>query len=365
MLVTFVVGVVVVFLAYLVSLTRNPRYLFVSFIILFFYLALRYDFGNDYMNYYNIFDDIKRSNWSEVYRLANVNQFGETMEFGYIYLNKVFSSFTNFYFFIAFQSFLFCFVYYQLIAKHVNYHLVWLSLFILVFHISLLVRNLSGIRQAFAVFCFIYSIRYLINRSFIRYLFCIILAVLFHYSAIILLPLYFVFTTKQVSKLESMVYVALYILLVFSGEFILYPIKFVVSNYLPKYFSYIENQDIGSVSSGLGVMINSVLYIIILLFGEKGSASDRVFYRIIAVFILLSPISMVVGNFDRLTLYFAPALLIIIPHFITNKDAPKLLKTTFIVIFLMMTVYNAYLHYTSPVFYDKNYYYNTLLFGAD
>jgi len=360
MLVTFVVGVVVVFFAYLVSLTRNPRYLFVSFIILFFYLALRYDFGNDYMNYYNIFDDIKRSNWSEVYRLANVNQFGQTMEFGYIYLNKVFSSFTNFYFFIAFQSFIFCIVYYQLIVKHVNYKYLWLSLFILIFHTSLLVRSISGLRQALAIFSFIYAIQYLINRDILRYSLFIIIAILFHYSAVLLFPLYFVISNKRISRTEPIIYLGLYFIVLFFGEILLTPIEYIVINFLPKYNFYIQDKEANTISSGFGLIANTILYVIILFKAKKDNPADRVFYRLAAVFMIISPISLIIINLARLSLYFAPALIVVIPNMMIKRSS-ILIKRVALVMAIFLYMLGAYRHYTGEITVEKNYHYKTIL----
>lgn len=51
--------------------------------------------------------------------------------------------------------------------------------------------SLSGMRQALATSIFIFSIRYIKDRKWIQYYLCIVIAILFHKSAIIYLVMYF------------------------------------------------------------------------------------------------------------------------------------------------------------------------------
>ena len=361
MWVTFFMGFFVMLLAWLAGRLNNIKYFFVSFAIIFIYLALRFDFGSDYETYYDLFFSIKASSWDELVLLANINQFGETMEFGYIYLNKFFTLFTNFYFFIAFHSFLFCGVYYTIIKRYVDPQYYWIALFILIFHTSLMVRSISGLRQGLAVYCFIYSFQYLIEkRNIWKYVICILVAALFHYSAIILLPLYFLFNQSKVKRIEPIFYLLLYIFFVFFGEKLKNPIESITSTLLPKYMYYIDNEEGIKLGSGMGLLLSSFFYLYILFFAKRETNADFVFYRIVSVFIILSPISLVINNLSRLSLYFAPALIIVIPQLITLKQ-DKLLKRGFIILYILFTIYGAYGHYTSPIFMEENYNYKTIL----
>ena len=49
--------------AFLVLLIRNKKVLSFSFVILFVFAALRYDFGNDYDSYLNCFNYIKNGQY--------------------------------------------------------------------------------------------------------------------------------------------------------------------------------------------------------------------------------------------------------------------------------------------------------------
>jgi hypothetical protein len=359
MIATFIIGFICMFLAFLAWNQKSTKFLLFAFVILYIFLALRYNFGSDYMTYYSLFNDIRDSSWSYLKGFSNLGVMGETMEFGYIYLNKVFSTFSGFFFFIAFHSLLLCMVYFSLIKKYVNIQYAWLALFILIFHTSLLVRSLSGLRQALAIFCFLYSIKYLLNRKFLKYALCILLATTFHYSAIILLPLFFIFSTKSISRFEPFVYITLYVLTLFLGKFILNSISDLTSLLTPKYLYYIQNIEEQTLESGIGFLLTTFLYIIILFFSKKDTSTDRVFYRIVAVFIVLSPASFILSILDRLSLYFAPALVVVIPQLLTINHN-KLLKTIFIAVLLFITLYSYIAYNTSPIFFKTNYSYHSI-----
>lgn len=359
MVVTIIISIIVCLLSSLAYSTKKTKYLGYSFFILFLYLALRYDFGNDYMSYYELFRTIKETPWSEVTTLFAINNFGETIEPGYILLNKLFSTFFGFYLFIAFQSLLFCIVYFSLIKKYVQPKYYWLSLIILILDTSLMVRSISGLRQSLAVFCFVYSIKYFISRQSLKYFLLILIACLFHSSALILLPLYFIVNHKEIKKAEPFIYFFLYLGILFFGDFIVSPIEKIVMQLFPRYLTYFVVEE-SSVSAGLGVALYSIIYTVFLFTANVKSKNDRIFYRLFALFMIISPLSIHIQLASRLSLYFAPALIVFIPQLLVSKKY-KFINIYMIFIFLMLSIYVAYGHYTSPIFKQNNYYYQSIL----
>jgi hypothetical protein len=63
MIVTIIVGLFAVLFAYLAKYKNAQWGLKVSFFIIFFFLALRYNFGNDYEVYLKIFLEISQYNY--------------------------------------------------------------------------------------------------------------------------------------------------------------------------------------------------------------------------------------------------------------------------------------------------------------
>lgn len=359
MVVTIIISIIVCFLSSLVYSTKKSKYLGYSFFILFLYLALRYDFGNDYMSYYELFNTTKETPWSEITTLFAVNNFGEIMEPGYIFLNKLFSTFSGFFLFIAFQSLIFCLVYYNFIKKYVPPKYYWLSLIILIIDTSLMVRSISGIRQSIAVFCFVYSIEYIISRQALKFYLLIVLAILFHSSALILLPLYFIVNHNKISRAEPFIYSVIYLVILFFGDFFVTTIEKIVTQLFPRYLTYFDSYE-STLSTGLGVALLSIIYIVSLFTVDVKSKNDRIFYRMFAVFIIINPLSIYIPIASRLSLYFAPVLVVFLPQLLTSRKY-KLINIYLICIFLLFSIYLSYCHYTSPIFRQKNYYYHSIL----
>ena len=87
MIVTIMLGFFTVFFSYL-SKDENFKWgLKFSFILIFFFLALRFDFGNDYMYYYSNFQKI---NSFSSFNINNYNVKG--VEIGWLLLNVCFNS---------------------------------------------------------------------------------------------------------------------------------------------------------------------------------------------------------------------------------------------------------------------------------
>lgn len=175
----------------------------VSFVLLFVFSALRYGFGNDYFSYLNIFNTIKITGWHS-YLSSNPL---------FILLNKYSP---NFQVFIAITSFIFLFAVYMLIIRNVDakYHIFAVGLFLL--NPYLFLMQLSSIRQSLAVAMFILAVFFAIKRKPVYYVAVIILASLFHTSAILLLPFYFLINDKKPTRVFLIVFVVIVALLTLS-----------------------------------------------------------------------------------------------------------------------------------------------------
>ena len=158
---------------------QRKVWLIFSFLFVVFFCALRFYVGNDYARYVIGFYGIKQFYGANVY-------FWEPT---YFILNRIFlNCYAGYIYVFAFAT-LISFIF---IFKTLNYYniLKWGIFF--TFTLGLLIFLNNGIRQGVALSIFIYSIRFIENRKFIRYLLCILLAATFHFSAFILVFVYFV-----------------------------------------------------------------------------------------------------------------------------------------------------------------------------
>ena len=151
----FFVGFVTVALAYQAKFFKYHICLLFSFVVLGTFLAVRYDFGNDYMPYMLMHKE-----------LQNMSIFNSHYEFGWIILNKFVY---NFYLLVAVLSIFNCYVYFRFINRYVPLQFWWLAVFIYVFNTNFMLIQASAMRQTVAILVFIYSIKYIINRNFGKY----------------------------------------------------------------------------------------------------------------------------------------------------------------------------------------------------
>ena len=155
---------------------RKKVILPVSFILIFLFLGLRYDYGLDYFNYYNVFYDPNLRD----------RDYGDEPLFW-----KLFFFFEKFYQLILFQSFIIASTYYYFVKKYVppRYYALFFILFM--GQPGLMLNIMSAIRFSFAVVVFLWGTEFFFLRktNWVLYSCAIIASFLFHNGALLFVPL--------------------------------------------------------------------------------------------------------------------------------------------------------------------------------
>lgn len=180
--------------AALFNLTKQRKEIFLIFWgICFFFLYISKDnsVGSDYIKYLNYFLSTNVNDWS--FLLPDSTPY-PNFERGYLTLIQIMSVISQtdfcFRFVIALIMTILPMV---LINKYVKP--VWMGVF-LFFSISLFTNSFSMLRQTIAMYICWFSIPYIINRSFLKFLFIVLLAFLFHKTALVFIPVYFLFNVR-------------------------------------------------------------------------------------------------------------------------------------------------------------------------
>lgn len=181
----YILILITVWVAWFVSRTDRRYQHIVSLmliILISIIAALRYNVGMDYLSYDEIFNSIKYGNGNDIepgfYALCRfVNLIGGTSQLMFL----VCSIFT-------------LLIYYKAFRFLSNNIVLTLSVFILFGQMYL--NTFNAIRQCVAIAIFCYSIKFIIEKKCLKYLFCIIVASLFHMTALLLIPLYWILTKK-------------------------------------------------------------------------------------------------------------------------------------------------------------------------
>lgn len=326
MIVYFLMGSVSSYLLGLYTKNKkNKIFLILSFLPFFLILGLRYGIGYDYLHIYTpIFNNIVnggKTNW----------------EIGAVAICKLIGIFTKdpFYFFFI-TSFITSFVTYKAINE--NSEIPWLSLLLFVLA-GFYMESMNIVRQSIAISIFIYSYKYIYDKNLKKYIISIIIASLFHESAIILLPIYFICNMKLTKRKLFLTFLGIMIILPIANTIFMQILKFSqYSHYMVGTYS-----EINPTYSEL--IISSIIFLFLTTFKIKEDKMYNILYIMSFIFFAVSILSFKIILAYRLVMYFKISLIFSIPKAISkieNKKNRVLFILLFIVMFSGITLIGAY-----------------------
>jgi transmembrane protein EpsG len=256
---------------------------------------------------------------SEFYKIQNFDK-DVDFELGWAFYTKLLTLISsNNSVLLFFSGLIIIHSYFNVIKKHSQ--IVWFSIFLfitIVFYNSLFV-----LRQNLATAILLYSFPYIIDRKFIKFLFVLLIAFLFHKTALIFLVLYFVYPIKLNRKNILLIIISS---LVFSFLFI--KVIEIVTTILTGFEVYsggIGDSSIGNLTPLL-ISLTTLIFVILNFYPiSKINGYEKLFFFMIFFMIIIdfSRIGLT-GTMGRLNMYFAPALLILIPNACLKIKTPLL-----------------------------------------
>lgn len=234
-------------------------------------------------------------------------------------------------------------------------HLLPLSLFFTICN-GFLFWSFDGIRQSVSIMIFFYAIKFIIRGDLRKYISCIAIALLFHYSAILMLPFYllrnfaynrFVFLLLFVI---SLAFIGSDIFVEYIKGFIIYVSE--VSGVSTGYEHYILEEafkvdlEKGN-NSGLGMMLRLISSFYILYSGHivlKHVPNFKIYYVCFLIATLLNNLFFGVPIIARVTIYFniVFGMLMGASIYYSNTILLKLISISFMVIFYGMLLVTNY-----------------------
>ncbi len=276
-----------------------------------------------YTDYANYCADFKRN--------ANLNFYDIFMsekEIGQKLLMKIISIFTDnpqWYFFITSLFIVSIFMYF--IYKYSSN--VSISVFLFIVLNSYMVSQ-NIVRQYIAIALFMISLKFLINRNLIKYSISIFIATLFHSSAFLMIPFYFILNLNFKNNFKKKY--CIYSLLGFISSIIFINIGMKnVYNYYEDTASYGQNS-----ASILGSVIPIFIFIIMFIYLNKIYFLKEYNFIFLNMsifnlnFVILSILNFLI--IQRLGAYFNIAYLIIVPEFLKISIRYEKVITIFIYI---------------------------------
>lgn len=333
---------------------KNKKSNFLIFIIIFLF-SFSYQMGSDWLSYQEWYENIfPKLEWNNFYKQI---QGLEGLEVGYVLLNLIF-----FHLGFSYEIFMgtvlsICsFIILKFIQKESKNHYLAFYFFLIN---GFLVALLEPVfRQLIALTFFIIAIKYFKERKIYKYTFIILVASLFHKSALLLLPLYFVkhirFTMKK------------FLLLTFFSKIVLNIFLGIIFLILPKYANYLNSERYMLRDGSLRMYIIYFYYIFILFNIYRGAKKNENYtFGLTSLYIIVYFLATYFPIIKRFDLYLLPFISISISYvgeinLFGKKNSVKSLFSTLITfaLFTIMFYKNYYLDETNRFRYlnYKNYF---------
>lgn len=273
------------------------------FFVLFLFAGLRYMYGNDYSNYYYIHNSVQQ---------------GANSPFDEFLFTKLYELTPNFFLLIALTSFFFLFVVYRLMKNHLSGAGMFVGLTIFLINPYLFLMNLSALRQCLAMLCFIGGVHFGIRRKFLPYVLMVLLGTMFHKSAILLLPIYFILGEKPFkNRYVFLIFAALFVLLWFVD---IKAVSRVVAAWFNdrNYLAHLENGDGNSLRA---TALTGISFIYVLANMPKLKGKDLAYAKLYLLGLILGILAYRMSMLTRIQMYFDIFSIIVIPTIMAKVRA--------------------------------------------
>ena len=298
------------------------------FFVLTFFVGFRWDVGIDWPAYMDLFGEDFLANALLLSRVESGNLLVKLllMNFGY----------TDGAYFLWVMGFSTMFLFIYSINKISVNPVYSIVLFILLgFYFDLM----NGVRQYFAISIVVYAWQFIFNRSFFRYFLLIVFAVLFHTSALLMLPVYWI-NKINLGKKKLMLLVFLSLPL----SFVLGPFVQLLMSLIPQYevYSNSEFTQMANPLSFLRVLFPIFIFMLIILkYDELMSDKCTQIITNLSIFsILITILFPGIQLMIRIGFYFQIALVFIIPiisNMLSSKNA--FIFKVFSVVYAFLYIY--------------------------
>lgn len=284
------------------------------FIILFLVSALRFDVGYDYISYYNVINYLDKNNY---------NRFGIIDQL----LINISRSIDFYQFYFIATSFFVIYLITVTLKKFSENYFFSILIFITIPIFYLL--SFSIIRQFVAISIVFYSLRYIVKRNLLKYLLLIFVAFLFHISAIIATPIYFLYRNKFSKKFAVL-------LLLLLSFFLSSVLVIIIQKYMPIYASYIYE----SARFGKNLFYFFVLIYIFVLMNYKYIRNNNAsfFFNTFTVGLCLYAMTIQLGEVaPRASYYYLIFIIVLIPSILKFYKTKQIY---FIMLFVTIILYS-------------------------
>ena len=328
----------------------KKAYLSIVFFTLFFISAFRsINIGNDtatYVNFFELFGTMKSG-----LSFDTNSYFESRIEIGYILFNKILYLISKDY--LILLSTVSAFVIGVWVLHIYKYSsMTWLSVYLFI-NLRLFYFSLSGLRQSIAMAIVLLSYKFLKDRKVIHFCLIILIASMFHLSALIFILIY---PLSRINFSYRFIGISVFIgcvLFVTFDKVLIYFLRVI-----PKYNMYLNSVYFdGNIK--VASIVNFIIIFIIFIFGamvtkRKSSSIPslnselNILNHIVLLGAIISFLSINASIVNRFTMYFFMFIVIYIPMVLRYMGNEKLKLIILYAILVFTLAYNIVILYYRP-----------------
>jgi len=306
----------------------NYTYIIPSFVAVFFVSAFRGDFMTDYVNYRNRFNSLLSIDFFDLFKYEH------NIEFGYVLLNGFIQLFTDnslYLFVITTIIILVCF--YHQFSKYSTK--IWLSLLMFI-TVGSYYASFNITRQIMVAAILFAGSKFLYERKLFKYILVVIVAFMFHKSALIMIPFYFILNFRINFRNLFLFFATSTILVFFFDGFLDIVQNFVYDNYTEDSYG-MTGQSVAKTVLPVAFFIFSLLNVRKL---DSNNAMHRIWFNAIFFYSLFNVLALQVEMVERIGRYFAPYALLLIPYLFSKMQNKYLRFIYMMALIFMLVLYN-------------------------
>lgn len=346
-------SLIALLLTYLESTNKVKDGMKWGFVIVTILGMIHYDYGNDYMSYYDIYREVT----SYSFDLTGILAGDYFREPGWALLCWFFKPIGGFFMMVAVLNLVQNLLFYRTIKNYVEKKWWSLSVFIYLFSTSLYLLNFSMMRQGFVVCVFLGLWPLIKKKKWYLAAPILWLCSSVHSSALVLIPFAFAgLLPIGKGKVWASFYIIIFFALWFSGS--LLNDIFMSFMSIEEFMNYADtySNDNNTMKIGFGFAMNLIPFILGMMYlidtESEHSASDKLLVSMSLLSFLIAPFASIIPLVGRVGMYFGSYQIIAMPLIYKNLKR-KYLQWALLFLFVFMLSYSYLTFFKSPIWVDK------------
>ena len=355
-----IISLAALILTYLDSTNKQSGGMKYAFVLITIVGAIHYDYGNDYMAYYDMYEKVSLV----PFNIISVLEGDVLKEPGWALLCYLFKPIGGFFMMVAVLNIIQNVLIYKNIKSYVDKKWWPMAIFIYLFSTSFYLLNFSMMRQGLVICVFFGMWPWIKEKKIIRSLITLLLCSLVHTSAVILLPFAFwgVLSFRN-SRVWAIVLLVLFLALWIVKDFLngIFGYLMLIEQF-DDYASYYALTDDRELSFGLGYLMNTLpffLSLFYLFFNNDSQKQSNQLVILAAISFLITPFTTIIPLIERVRMYFAVYLITSLP-IVYSCVRNKILRYGLIFIFVFLYLYDYRGWFYSDVWMDSYRTYQTI-----